>query len=356
MRQKTPRLEIDLAKLAGNVRKITEIYGRKGISVAGVTKGVCGDPKIARVFLENGIGMLADSRLANLERLRLAGIDAPLLLLRLPHLSEAETVVNVADLSLNTEISVIQELSKHSCQNELKHKIILLVELGDLREGIMPDELEAVVEKALQLKGIELAGIGGNLGCLGGIVHDEKNMSELSDLARHIEDKFSISLDYVSVGNSVVYSWVNETTDVKRINHARLGDSMLLGGRDLPEKDIPGVQGNVFTLIAEVIEAKTKPSIPWGKVFADAFGNVPLFEDRGMIRRVILNIGRQDVCLPALIPRIDIDILGASSDHLIADARKTGLNVGDEVEFDLMYGALLSAMTSPYVGKYYFPE
>jgi len=84
-----------------------------------------------------------------------------------------------------------------------------------------------------------------------------------------------------------------------------------------------------------------------------AFGSIPTFADRGTIRRVILNIGRQDVLYTQLYPRVDIDILGASSDHLIADAKKTGLNVGDEVEFDLDCGAMLQAMTSPYVAKVY---
>ncbi|MBN1224436.1 MAG: alanine/ornithine racemase family PLP-dependent enzyme [Candidatus Aminicenantes bacterium] len=353
---KTPRLEIDLSKLAHNVRKITKIFGSRGIRIAGVTKGVCGDPKIARVFLDNGIDMLADSRLANLEKLRRAGIKAPLLLLRLPHLSAAEAIVMTSDISLNTEISVIKELSKFARKNDTRHKVILMVELGDLREGIMPDELEPTVEQVLNLEGIELYGIGSNLACFGGIIPDDKNMSDLSDLARRIEAKFHIALPYVSVGNSVVYSWIKKALNAKKINHARLGESILLGGRDLPEKEIPELYLDVFTLVAEVIEAKTKPSIPWGEVFVDAFGNVPEFQDKGLIDRVILNIGRQDVSVPDLLPRMDIEIIGASSDHLIVDSKNTKLQIGDEVAFDLFYGALLSSMTSPYVWKRYLTE
>jgi len=352
----TPRLVIDLSKLAHNVRHIIEIFGSKGASVFGVTKGTCGDPKIADVYLNNGINVIADSRLANLQKLRVAGITAPLLLLRSPSLNDAQTVVDVVDMSLQTEITAMKELSKYAAQKKIKHKVILMVELGDLREGLMPDELNTIVEQVLNLGGLELAGIGANLGCLGGILVDDRNMDELSSLAQNIEDTFEISLEYVSVGNSVAYSWLKDVEDVKRINNARLGESILLGGRDLPEQKIPGLHLDVFTLVAEVIEAKTKPSVPWGEMFVDAFGNIPEFDNRGLIQRVILNAGRQDISVQDLIPRKDVEIIGATSDHLILDAKNSGLRVGDEVEFDMYYGALLAAMTSPYVHKYYIND
>ncbi|MFC2164409.1 alanine/ornithine racemase family PLP-dependent enzyme [Acidobacteriota bacterium] len=355
-KRNNPRLEIDLSKLAHNVRQIIKIFGSKGVSVFGVTKGVCGDPKIANIYLDNGIKVLAESRWANLARLRDAGITAPLLLLRSPSLNDAQTVVDDVDMSLQTEITAMKELSKYALRKNVKHKVILMVELGDLREGLMPDELNTIVEQVLNLGGLELAGIGANLGCLGGILVDDRNMDELSSLAQNIEDTFGIALEYISVGNSVAYSWLKNVEDVKRINNARLGESILLGGRDLPEQKIPGLHLDVFTLVAEVIEAKRKPSVPWGKVFVDAFGNIPEFEDRGLIQRVILNAGRQDVSAQDLIPRIDVEIIGATSDHLILDAKNSGLRVGDEVEFDMYYGALLAAMTSPYVHKYYIND
>jgi len=352
----TPRVEIDLSKLAHNVRQITKIFGSKGASVFGVTKGTCGDPIIANVYLKSGINVIADSRLANLAKLRDSGITAPLLLLRFPSLNEAKSVVDVADMSLQTELATMRELSKHALQKNIKHKVILMVELGDLREGLMPEDLDSVAEQVLNLHGLKFAGIGANMACLGGIIQDDKNMTELSSLAQNIEDKFGIELDYVSVGNSVVYSWFKDTEDVKRINNVRLGESILLGGRDLPEQKIPELHLDVFTLVAEVIEANIKPSVPWGKVFVDAFGNIPEFEDKGPISRAILNVGRQDVSVLDLLPRQDVEIIGASSDHLILDAKSSGLRVGDEVEFDMYYGALLSTMTSPYVMKEYIND
>jgi predicted amino acid racemase len=349
----TPRLEIDLAKIGHNVREMVRLYGAKGVGLIGVTKGVLGDPVIADVFLRNGISVLADSRIPNLQRMQEAGIRATRLLLRMPTLSEADDVVRHADISLNSELSVIRELSGAALRNGIQHKVILMVELGDLREGIMPQDLEEAVKETVSLAGVRLAGIGSNLACLGGVKPDEKNMALLSSLAESIEDKFNLSLEFVSIGCSTVYSWLKSISQAKRINNARVGDSLLLGGRDLEEKGIPGLRYDAFTLVAEVIESKVKPSVPYGEIGLDAFGNIPTFADRGIIRRVILNIGRQDALYTQLYPRVDVDILGASSDHLIVDAKKTELMVGDEVEFDIDYGAMLQAMTSPYVAKVY---
>jgi len=349
----TPRLEIDLAKIGHNVREMVRLYGAKGVGIIGVTKGVLGDPVIADIFVKNGITVLADSRIANLRKMREAGIRATRLLLRMPTLSEADAVVRHADISLNSEVEVIRELSKAALSNGVRHKVILMVELGDLREGIMPQDLEVAAKETVSLEGVRLAGIGSNLACFGGVKPDENNMSLLSSLAQEIEDKFKLRLEFVSIGCSTVYSWLKSVNQAKRINNARVGDSLLLGGRDLEEKGIPRLHYDAFTLVAEVIESKVKPSLPYGEIGLDAFGSIPTFADRGIIRRAILNIGRQDVLYTQLYPRIDIDILGASSDHLIADAKKADLKVGDEVKFDLDYGAMLQAMTSPYVAKVY---
>lgn len=350
---KTPRLEIDLAKIGHNVRELVRLYGAKGARIIGVTKGVLGDPVISDVFVRNGITVLADSRIANLRRMQEAGIKATWLLLRMPAPSDAGEVVRYSDISLNTELAVIRKLSEAALRRGVPHKVILMVELGDLREGIMPQDLDAAVEETLALAGVRLAGIGVNLSCYGGVKPDKNNMSRLSSLARGIEEKFKVTLEFVSIGCSTVYTWLKDVDRALNINCVRTGDSLLLGGRDLEEKGIPGLRYDAFTLVAEVIESKVKPSVPEGEIGIDAFGTIPTFVDRGIIRRLILNIGRQDVLFTQLYPRADIEILGASSDHLIADAKKTNLGVGDEVEFDMDYGAMLQAMTSPYVAKIY---
>ena len=349
----TPRINIDLGKIEDNAKKLKSLYGSKGINITGVTKVVCGDPQIAAALLKSGIEAFGDSRIANIQRMRNAGINARFVLIRTPIPSQIKSVVRYADISLNSELSVIKGLSKSAIKQNITHKIILMVELGDLREGLMPSDLENTIEVILGLKGIELVGLGTNLACLGGIKPDDNKMGYLSTLAGEVEEKFSLTFEFVSGGNSANYSWFMETKDVGRINNLRIGESIYLGCETLDRTPIPGLFTDAFTLVAEVIESKIKPSVPCGQSYQNAFGHIPKFEDRGPIRRAILGVGLQDVLVSGLTPKLDIDIIGMSSDHIIVDAKQTNLKVGNEVVFNFNYGALLSAMTSPYVIKKY---
>lgn len=349
----TPRIDIDLGKIEHNARKLKHLYGSKGINITGVTKVVCGDPKIVSALQKSGIVAFADSRIANIRRMRHAGIIAPFVLIRTPIPSQVKSVVKYADISLNSEISVIKGLSEAAIKQDMIHKIILMVELGDLREGVMPSDLENTIKFIVGQKGIELVGIGTNLACLGGIKPDDNKMHYLSALAGEVEEKFSLTLEFVSGGNSANYSWFTETKDVGRINHLRIGESLYLGCETLDRTTIPGLFTDAFTLVAEVIESKIKPSVSTEKVYQNAFGHTPKIQDRGLIRRAILGVGLQDVLVSGLTPRQDIEVIGTGSDHMILDAKQTDMRVGNEVAFDFNYGALLLAMTSPYIKKRY---
>jgi predicted amino acid racemase len=350
-----PRIEIELDKLSHNARKLTALYGSKGIHITAVTKGVCGSLRIANALLNSGIRSFGDSRIANIQKMREGGIDAQFILIRSPMPSEVERVIEFADVSLNTEISVIRLLADQATKRGKTHRVILMIELGDLREGILPSDLEPVVKETLGMQGVKLAGVGTNLACFGGVKPTEANMQELSAIVDNLQRKFGIDFEVVSGGNSANYQWFVSTPDVGRINHLRIGEAIMLGCDTLTRERIPGLYTDVFTLVAEVIELKTKPSKPYGEIAQDAFGHVPIYEDIGNIRRAILALGMQDVDISAIKSRVKVNILGASSDHLILDARDSGLEVGMEVRFDVNYGALLRAMTSPYVEKVYLP-
>ena len=353
--EKTPRIEIDLQKIAHNAKRLTNHFREKGIGITGVVKGVCASPEVARIFVESGMTTIADTKIANLRKLKKEGFKAELILLRTPAISEAAHVVQYADISMNTELDVIRTLSAAATSVNKKHRIILMVEMGDLREGILPDDLPSIIQQVLPLEGVQIVGIGANFACFGGVIPTEKKMNEFSTLANRIQKEFSLAFKYISGGNSANYEWFTSTPSPGAINHLRLGEAILLGRETVRRKPIPGLYTDAFRLIAEVIESKIKPSVPDGEIGSDAFGEIPSFIDRGTIRRTIVGIGRQDVFVSGLTPRQPVEILGASSDHIILDAKHMPLKPGDEVSFSLNYGALLSAMTSPYVHKKYLP-
>jgi predicted amino acid racemase len=345
-----PRIEIDLSKLRDNTRMLCELYGQKGISVMGVSKAVLGEPFIIEAMIQGGVKYIADSRLENIQKMKAAGLLTDFVLLRTA-LSQAEAVVKVVDISFNSEIETLRELCYYAGENNKVHQTVIMVELGDLREGVLPCNLAEFISKTLSFTHIEIVGIGCNLACYGGIKPDERNMNELSEQVNLLEQEFQIRLELISGGNSANHEWYKATQNVGRVNNLRLGESILLGRDSMNRKAIPGLHTQAFQLVAEVIESKRKPSVPLGMIGQDAFGNRPTFQDRGIHQRAIVALGRQDILVSGLKLDGDLEILGSSSDHIIIDSENHNLQVGDEVSFDLDYGSLLTAMTSPFIRK-----
>lgn len=350
---KTPFISIDLKKIEHNTRTIVNLCKKYGITVAGVTKGTLGMPDVANTMIHGGVSWIGESRLDNIERLRKKNINVPFLLMRSPHKSDIERVISLADISLNTEYEIIEALSEASIKNNIAHKIIIMIDLGDLREGIWPEELIPLVKEILNMRGVKIIGLGTNLTDLNGTIPTVENNQQLVELAEEVEDKFNIKLEYLSAGNSSSLKLLESGKIPSRINHFRIGEGILLGRETIYREKFPNTYQDAFVLSAEIIEKKLKPSVPIGEIGQDAFGNIPSVQDKGMMERCILNAGRQDTNIEGLSPRKStLEILGATSDHLLVDStNETNLNVGDIVSFDLNYSALLASMTSPFVDK-----
>jgi predicted amino acid racemase len=346
-----PRIETDLDKLERNTRILVDRLNPAGIRVTGITKAVLGSPEVGAAMLRGGASGLGDSRVPNL--VRLAGLDRSVLrtLIRSPMLSQTPRVVAAADVSLNTEAAVLAALDRAASRTKRTHGIVLMIELGDLREGIAPGDAFEAVRVVLDLSSLRLVGLGANLACQNGVMPDDRNMGVLSGLVDDIEALHGISLDVVSGGNSANLGWALNTDSVGRIDELRLGEAILLGVDPLYRTPISGLHTDAFTLTAEVIEVATKPAQPWGDRAQAAFGEAPVRTGGGTVRQAILALGRQDVDLDGLLPPPGITILGMSSDHVVVDLGDHTIVVGDEIDFGVAYSALVQAMTSPFVTK-----
>lgn len=346
-----PRLEIDLTKISYNASVLVSQMNACNISITGVTKAFMGLPQIAQAFLKAGVQSLGDSRIENIERMRDAGITEPMVLIRSPMMSQVDRVVASADISVNTEILVLTALSKAAVSANKTHGVLLMVELGDLREGVLLKDIESLVKKVCELPNIKFMGLGANLACNRGVSPDDCNMSQLSIAAGQMSEFCKVRPMTISGGNSANLSWVFSGGKTGRINNLRLGESILLGRETLHRKVIAGLHTDAIKLVAEVIESKRKPSNPWGEIAQSAFNNIPGKSSSEEIVQSILAIGRQDVDPEGLHSDNGHQILGASSDHLIIDAGSKELIIGSSVSFQLNYSALLRAMTSPYIKK-----
>jgi len=355
--KRNPRLDIYLDKIKSNSENIKALCLKHGIKVVGITKGCCAITEVGQAMIDGGINILGDSRIENLKVLKKSELKVETMLIRIPMLSEVNRALDWADISLNSEISVIKLLSQEALKRKIVHRIILMIDLGDLREGIMPDDALQVVGEIGRLPGVKLIGIGANFCCISGVMPTWKNLTKLVELTEKIENNFHINLEVISGGNTSVLKLVEDNIVPNRINQLRIGVGILLGQDDVRLHNIAGTFQDTFILAAEVIEVQEKPSLPRGEIGRDAFGEIPVFRDLGIRKRAILAIGKQDIYLNSLIPlKEGIKIVGASSDHLIIDITdfKEELKVGAEVRFRLNYPALLSATTSKYVKKYFY--
>ena len=344
------RIEVDCERIRRNTAAVVGMCASAQIEIAGVTKACCGHPEVARAMLAGGASLLADSRLPNIRRLRQAGIEAEIMLLRLPALSQAAEVVELTQVSLNSQVETVQALSQAAASRGLTHRVILMIETGDRREGVMPEQALDAARTIVRLPHIELVGVGANVTCIAGVLPTVGNTQLVVEMGEQIEHSLGIQLKTFSAGNSASLALVLRREMPARANQLRIGGAIVIGEIDstgdwpvaLPHQD-------AFSVFAEVIEVETKPSLPAGPVAPNAFGEIPRWPDLGPRRRAILALGRQDVQVESLQPkRPGITFIGASSDHLVLDVTEAEppVRLGEELAFRPFYGAVATAMAS----------
>ena len=343
-----PRVEINLTKIEQNTRQLVSMLDARGIGVTGITKATLGLPEVAKAMIAGGAIRLGDSRVENLEALSAANLHIPLTLLRSPTPEQAERAVTCASISQVSELAVVEALAAAAASRGLVHGLVLMIELGDLREGVLPSDARDIAWHISQTPHVALVGIGTNLACRAGVVPSTDNMNELSELATRLESQLGIHLPIISGGNSANLSWAL-ASPAGRINDLRLGESILLGCDPLTRLPIKGLHTDAFALVVPVIESKAKPTTPRGVTGEAAFGTPTTMLERGTIMQTIASVGRQDIDPEGLIAPKGVSVLAASSDHLVLETR-TLMAPGSEIRFGLNYSALLRVMTSPFVG------
>ncbi len=349
VKQQYPRVEINLGYLRENVEQIVKRCAEQGVEIAGVIKGTTGIPECAQMYAEGGAKMIASSRLEQIEDAIEKGIDLPKLLLRVPMLSEVDEAVRLCDISLNSEIEVMRALDAAAGKQGKRHGVIIMADLGDLREGYwdkdeMTDVAE-IVEK--ELPNLDLLGVGTNLGCYGSVDASPEKLQELVEVAEKIEARIGRQLRYISGGATTSLPRILQHNMPERVNLLRVGEGILLS-RDLPlywGHDFSFMHQDVYTLKAEIIEIKDKPTHPVGTLTVDAFGRTPVYEDRGIRKRALLGIGKVDYGdIADIFPHDErVQVIGASSDHTILDVEDAGddYKLGDIVSFNINYASLV---------------
>lgn len=351
-RGRSPRLVVRLPAIRENAAVVSDRFDGR---VLGVTKAVTADRNVANAMLSGGVDGFGDSRTRNLATLA-ETFDLERTLLRTPMISEVEAVVAVANRSLQSEPTVVEAISAAATRQERVHEIVLMVDTGDRREGVLPENAVETLERVVDLPGIRVVGLGTNVGCFGGVVPTADSMRSFVELVEQAESALGRRLPIVSGGSTVSLALLERGRLPDRINELRVGEGILLGTDVTGGREVNGLRTDAFELRAEVIECKEKPSLPIGERGNDVTGERPTFEDRGRRRRAIVAMGNQDVVADGLTPlEAGVSVLGTSGDHTVLDVTdaEREVGVGDTVTFRPSYRALVRASTSAYVTRAY---
>lgn len=352
-----PVLQINLTKLRDNARQEKALLAQHGVEVMAVNKVFDGCVETAQAVMDGGINVIAESRTYNLKKIRNTGCTT--CLLRSPCLSEIEDVVRYADISLNSEPVVMKALSEEAVRQGKIHQVLLMVDMGDLREGIWFSEYDQILEAIKLIKslpGLALYGMGTNFNCYGTVLPTTKNGEDFLALVKRVEDDAELTVRRLSAGNCTSYHLMDKGLWPQGLNHLRIGglhefgieyvDMKYLDEFHHSTKDVSLACSDLYLLHAEIIELNSKPTVPVGELGVDAFLQPKSFIDRGVRKRALLAFGRQDVPAENCVPQDDaITVLGQTSDHTLVDIEdsKQPLKVGDIISFELDYTGLLMA-------------
>jgi predicted amino acid racemase len=357
--ERYPMLEFNLKKLYNNTKIVTKLCEDNGIKVAGIIKGFGGIAEGAEEMVKGGCYQIGSSRIEQLKALKDRGFDIPLLLVRIPMMCEIEDVVKYSDISLVSEKETLNLLNKEAKAQNKIYGVVLMYDLGDLREGVFyKEELIRLAEYVeYESDNLYLEGIGSNLSCYGSVAPTTENLSQLAEAATEIEEKLNRKLNIISGGGTTTLPLLVRGGVPKKINHLRIGEG-INNTQDLPlywDTNIEGLDPDVFVLKAQIVEINEKPTHPIGQLMVNAFGDLPHYEDRGIRKRAIIALGNQDLGDSSrLVPKDkNMIVLGASSDHTILDIHdcKTEYKLGDIIEFNILYQAMLMTTLSDYVHK-----
>ncbi len=341
----SPRLTIDLDAVADATRRLSAALSARGMTLTGVTKCVDGEPLVGQTMLESGCAGLADSRLRSLMRLAARALG-PLTLIRAPQWDELGTAAQVADRIMLSDPGAAKVLGAHAPGAAVR--ILLTVDLGDRREGVLPDAAPAVAAEIARLPGIELAGVAVNFACLSGQLPSQELFRQAEDVLAEVAG-LCVADPVLSLGGTCVVQHLDGYRP-RFSSEIRSGGGPIYGHDFVSGRGITGLGRTDPVLSAAVLECHRKPPAPEGPGGLDAFGHVPEVDLPGEDAwYALLALGRRDMEPGGLRPLLPGAYLaGATSDVCILITPEP-LQPGDEVRFAVDYDALVRAVTSPFV-------
>jgi predicted amino acid racemase len=349
---------LNKSNLISNFNYLKWLFEENNRQWAIVSKLLCGNEEYLKILCDLDINEICDSRISNLKLIKEINPEINTVYIKPPAKNNISEVVRYADVSFNTEFTTIKWISEEAVKQGKTHKVIIMIELGDLREGVLGDDLTDFYRKVFELPNIKITGIGSNLNCLYGVLPSTDKLLQLSLYKKLIEAQFNQKIPWVTGGTSVVIPLLFKKQIPKDMNHFRVGETLYFGNNLITNEVIEGMNDDIFKLHAQIIEINEKPKIPNGVFEVNPSGELYEIDEndygkssyRALIDIGVLDISTTDFLIPL---REDIKIVGASSDMIVIDLgeNRSNYKVGDILEFKLKYMGALRVFNSEYIDK-----
>jgi predicted amino acid racemase len=350
-------VELDRVKLRENFDLLKKHFDEHEVEWGIVTKLLCGNKLFLQEVLNLGIKQMHDSRISNLKTVKMLDPTVQTVYIKPPAKRSIKSLVTYADVSLNTEMATLRLISEEAQNQNKTHKVVIMIELGDLREGVMGEEVVDFFRQVFELPNIKVVGLGSNLNCLHGVMPSADKFIQLNLYKELIKAHFDYDIQSISGGTSVVLPMLFRNQLPEAVNHFRVGETLYFGLNIEDGSTFEGMHDDVFKLRMEIIELTEKPMIPTGELAENPSGEMLKIDENLYGKtslRAILDAGLLDISPDYLIPYDEnIEIVGASSDMLVLDLGKSKqkYEVGDLIDFRLKYMGALGIMNSNYIEK-----
>ncbi|HHN81194.1 MAG TPA: alanine/ornithine racemase family PLP-dependent enzyme [Methanomicrobia archaeon] len=354
-------LNIYPERIISNIEKLQDYLTRHGKSWTLVTKVLSGHKKTLEALINHDvfthIHSVGDARISSLRTIKDVNPSVKTMYIKPPELRYVKQVVKYADYSLNTSLDTIRALNEEARQQGKTHRVGIMIELGELREGILGETVTDFYEKVFQMSNIEVCGLGTNLGCMFGVEPTRDKLVQLCLYQRLIEAKYDQYLGIVSGGSSITLPFLKLKKVPACINHFRIGEAAFCGTSPFDNKRFAKLSTSTFEFTADIIELYKKEVTPDGIINEGNVGHVaPVEDDSGTEKayKAILDFGMLDVDHSSLQPKNkDLSFVGISSDMAVYDIGKNekSVRVGDKITFNPTYLAVAKLMHSKFIAK-----
>jgi predicted amino acid racemase len=226
--------------------------------------------------------------------------------LKPPATSYVKNVIKYADISLNSDYSTLQALDAEAKQQQKTHRVIIMIEMGELREGVVRENFLDFYNKVFDLPHIDIIGLPPPPGCMYGIEPSFDKLIQLCLYTQLIETKFNRKLPLVSGGSSITLPLLGKNKVPDGVNHLRIGEAAFLGTSPLTTKKYKNLSTSAFEFYGNIVELEKKELQPDGVIGEGNVGHAEMKEyttTMNMEYKAILDFGVIDVDVDNIHPK-----------------------------------------------------